>query len=136
MSDKDYHSLTAEEKNELIRNSITLMRTLTNIWGADAGILLWEKISEALGNDVKGEIFFGLITGKYMPNVVIVNTVCSDIVSMIKAIRTSTGHGLKESKDICDTIRQVGPQKIECEDAKIAANLARELIYLGCKVIY
>lgn len=136
MSDRDYVSLTAEEKHQLIHDSLCLMRTLTELWGSDAGILLWEKISEAIGNDAKGEIFFGMVTGKYMPGVVVINSASNDFVGMIKAVRNSTGVGLKEAKDLCDAVRNIGPQKINCGDRKQAEKLARELESLGCKVNY
>ena len=137
MDNKDYASLTVEEKHQLIHDSLALMRTLTELWGSHAGILLWEKISEAIGNDAKGEIFFGMMTGKYMPGVVFVKTASpTDFIQMIKDVRTATGFGLKEAKDFCDHVKNKGPQKIECGDRKTAELLARKLEAIGCEVDY
>lgn len=137
MTDKDYVSLTEEEKHQLIHDSLCLMRTLTELWGSEHGIELWEKISEAIGPDAKGEIFFGMMTGKYMPGTVLVKTASpTDFIQMIKDVRTATGVGLKEAKDFCEHVKNVGPKSIECGDRKNAELLWNKLKSIGCEVDY
>lgn len=135
MDNREFNDLTTDEKSRAVGDSIALMRTLTEIWGSDRGMELWEKISEAIGDDIKGEIFFGMIAGRYHPRALFIKTAATyNLVSMIKAIRSATGMGLKESKDLCDLVKNEGPQKLECPDSDSAKLLAKELRNLGCEV--
>ena len=93
----------AKNREHLIQTGLEFMRSITDNYGSEAGIKLWTQIAEVLDPKLKGEIFFALISGKtatcitgrtYGHN--------NDKVSVIKAIRTVSGYGLKESKDIAD----------------------------------
>lgn len=132
---KEFNNLSSEEKIKIVHVSIELMKTLTEIWGSDRGMELWEKISEALGNDIKGEIFFGMITGKYKSGSLNIKTVSTNhYVMMIKQVKTATGFGLKEAKDFCDYVKNVGPKILDCGDRDRASILAKELMEIGCEV--
>jgi len=65
---------------------------------------LWDTIATALGKDVKGEIFFAMVTGEYTSKLRLGGTV-ADRIASIKAIRTYTGLGLKEAKDLSDLMQ-------------------------------
>lgn len=97
-----------EHKVDIITSGIQFMRSITEAYGTDDGLKLWTTIADTLDPDVKGEIFFAMITGNYQ-NKLHCRISPSyfqrpDKVAMIKEIRTWTGFGLKEAKDMADAI--------------------------------
>ena len=101
-------SLPEEHKTSLITNGLHFMRAITEAYGADKGLELWEQITSVLDPDVKGQIFFAMITGQYNDRILLkgLTTMASNnAVACIKEIRTWTGLGLKDSKDIYDRLR-------------------------------
>ena len=99
-----------EHKEEVIHTGIAFMRSITLAFGAETGMELWETISSTLDPDVKGAIFFSMLTGEsgnritirdYQRNV-------NNKVAIIKAIRGCTGLGLKEAKDLSDILMGSG----------------------------
>lgn len=99
-------SLPEYHKADIITNGMHFMRAITEAYGADEGLKLWEQIASVLDPDVKGQIFFAMITGEYN-NRILLKGVEEDInvVWCIKAIRAHTGLGLKEAKDLVDRLR-------------------------------
>jgi hypothetical protein len=96
-----------EHKTAIISNGLHFMRSITEAYGADAGLELWEQIASVLDPDVKGQIFFAMITGTYNDRILLKGIGASgqnNGVSCIKEIRTWTGFGLKESKDLYDRL--------------------------------
>ena len=101
-----------EHKTAVISNGLHFMRSITEAYGADAGLELWEQITSALDPDVKGQIFFAMITGTYNDKVEIRGIQArgsNNAVACIKEIRTWSGLGLKDSKDIFDRLRNRDP---------------------------
>ena len=100
----DYNLLSIDQQAELIDNSINLMRNIVEIAGADEGTALWDQICDTMGPDVKGAILFSMLTGDAQgTHVSILSGPRQDKrVEAIKVVRTGTGLGLKEAKDIID----------------------------------
>ena len=101
-------SLPEEHKTAIISNGLHFMRSITEAYGSEQGIELWEQITSVLDPDVKGQIFFAMITGTYNDKVHLKglgNVALNNAVACIKEIRTWSGYGLKESKDIYDRLR-------------------------------
>lgn len=97
--------LPEEHKTAIISNGLHFMRSITEAYGADKGLELWEQITSVLDPEVKGQIFFAMITGTYNDRVQLkgLNMVAqNNAVACIKEIRRWTGFGLKESKDLYD----------------------------------
>jgi hypothetical protein len=97
-----------EHKVAVISNGLHFMRSITEAYGADKGLELWEQITSVLDPDVKGQIFFAMITGTYNDRILLKGVGASgqnNGVACIKEIRTWTGMGLKESKDMYDRLR-------------------------------
>jgi hypothetical protein len=97
-----------EHKTAIISNGLHFMRSITEAYGADAGLELWEQIASVLDPDVKGQIFFAMITGTYNDRILLKGIGASgrtNGVACIKEIRQWTGLGLKESKDLYDRLR-------------------------------
>lgn len=98
-----------DHATSIISNGLHFLRSITEAYGADKGLELWEQITSVLDPDVKGQIFFAMITGQYNDRITLkgVNG-GSNAVSCIKEIRQWTQYGLKESKDIYDRLRNSG----------------------------
>lgn len=97
-----------EHKTAIVSNGLHFMRSITEAYGADAGMQLWEQIADTLDPDVKGQIFFAMITGTYNDRVQLKGVAGSNnAVACIKEIRTwsTPTLGLKEAKDIYDRLR-------------------------------
>lgn len=102
-----------DHKTAIITDGIQFMRSITEAYGAEEGMKLWESITDALDPDVKGQIFFAMITGEFRNKLHIsIKTPLAgqpyNAVAAIKAIRTVTGSGLKEAKDLWDQMRDTG----------------------------
>jgi hypothetical protein len=97
-----------EHKTALITNGLHFMRAITEAYGADKGLELWEQVTSVLDPDVKGQIFFAMITGQYNDRILLkglTHYAVNNAVACIKEIRTWSGLGLKDSKDIYDRLR-------------------------------
>lgn len=102
-----------EYKQDIIQSGMGFMRSITEAYGSDEGMKLWDTIASVLDPDIKGQIFFAMLTGEY--NNIISLTSCqpgSNKVSLVKSIRTVTGMGLKEAKDICDNVLLGKPERL------------------------
>ena len=100
-------SLPEEHKTAIISNGIHFMRSITEAYGAEKGMELWEQITNVLDPEVKGQIFFAMITGTYNDRVHLKGVNHSGIqsaVACIKEIRSWSGLGLKDAKDIYDRL--------------------------------
>ena len=97
--------IPAEHKEDIIQSGINFMRSITEAYGTDEGMKLWDAIATNLDPDVKGQIFFAMLTGDYNGIVSISSHQAgSDRVWRIKSIRSVTGLGLKEAKDLSDML--------------------------------
>lgn len=102
-----------DHKDAVISNGLHFMRSITEAYGADEGMRLWETIAGTLDPDVKGQIFFAMLTGTHNNRIVLrrvgPNT---DRVARIKEIRNWTGLGLKEAKDLSDMVELGKPMSL------------------------
>ena len=80
-------------------------------YGAEKGMELWEQITDVLDPEVKGQIFFAMITGEYNDRITLKGVMgTNNAVACIKEVRNWTGFGLKEAKDTYDRLRTLGSQ--------------------------
>lgn len=97
--------IPTEYKQDVIQSGINFIRSITEAYGTDEGMKLWDNIASVLDPDVKGQIFFAMLTGEYNGVVSISSHQAgSDRVWRIKSIRAVTGLGLKEAKDLSDLL--------------------------------
>lgn len=129
--------MTDETMDMVIRDGIRFMESLTRHYGSDRGQEIWEGIGEIVGKEVKGKIFFAMITGETITDRVFFNVGTADnrgnAVPVIKAIRVATGLGLKEAKDQWDNSK-VGRGIVQCPSYDTARELIKDLRNLGCNV--
>lgn len=103
-------------KTAIISTGMHFMRSITEAYGAETGMELWEQIASVLDPDVKGQIFFAMITGKYNDRIILRGLTSSAVtarIACIKELRVWSGLGLKEAKDIVDSLAmEHGPKSI------------------------
>ena len=125
--------IPAEHKQDIIQSGINFMRSITDAYGSDEGMKLWDAIASTLDPDVKGQIFFSLLTGDYDGIITLTGySASANKVAMIKAVRSVDNRrlGLKEAKDLCDYLTSGKPQKIYI-DAKVRNSALNELRNAG-----
>ena len=119
--------IPAEHKEDIIQSCINFMRSITEAYGTDEGMKLWDTIASTLDPDVKGQIFFAMLTGEYNNIITITgHNNGADRVRMIKTIRNidKRGIGLKEAKDMSDNLSSGKPVKLEIDPSTRAMALS------------
>lgn len=128
-------AIPADHKQAIIQDGMHFMRSITECYGHEDGMKLWDQIASVLDPSVKGEIFFALLTGQHADRM---NISCEanvdNRVAQIKAIRMATGLGLKEAKDISDEMIQGKIKLITLQDPSKRANTLREFREVGIRV--
>jgi len=114
-----------ELKSDVITSGINFMRSITNCYGTDEGIKLWDTITSVLDPDIKGQIFFAMLTGEY-DNIITIHGMHpgANRIAVIKAIRTVTGLGLKEAKNLADDLFNRKSIKLTCNPKRRFSDLA------------
>ncbi len=110
-----------EHRDAIISNGLHFMRAITEAYGAEEGMRLWETIAGTLDPDVKGQIFFAMITGTYNDTIVLRRANAAGIanrVAAIKEIRNWTSLGLKEAKDASDAVESGRSVRITVKPAE------------------
>lgn len=118
----------------VIYDGVRFLESLTRHYGPEKGMELWEAFGSIMGKEVKGKVFFAMLTGQTSGRIKVEANAAqnSNAVAVIKCIRTYTGNGLKEAKDLWDLSKQkvvtieVSPDK--------AREFAKDLRALGCLV--
>jgi hypothetical protein len=123
-------AIPTEHKEPIICAGIEFMRTITECYGSEEGMKLWDAISSTLDPSVKGEIFFAMISGQYTTSLRCGGAV-ADRVASIKAIRAATGLGLKEAKDRSDEMQSGQTVTLKLQDPSKRMTAIRELRNVG-----
>lgn len=122
-----------DHKQDIVQSGINFLRSITDAYGADEGMKLWATIADTIDSDIKGAIFFAMLTGDYS-GVISVNgkTPSANKVAMIKAIRSvdSRNLGLKEAKDLSDAVDVGKIIKLQVEPSRRSSAL-QELRHAG-----
>lgn len=129
--------MTEEQEMRIITHGIQMMKVMSEIHGAEKGMEMWNTIGESLGAEIKGKIFFAMLSGTSGGSTITVKAVDKAAVQkigLIKAIRTVDirGLGLMESKllseDLIDRDKsitlQINPESYFASQ--------RELVNVGC----
>lgn len=125
--------IPVNHKERIINDGIHFMRSITECYGAEEGMKLWDQIASVLDPSVKGEIFFAMLAGNFGRTIKI-SGIVTNRVSAIKAIRTVTGLGLKEAKDRSDEMQSGRTVTIELMDGIDRSTAIRTLRETGITV--
>lgn len=103
-----------DHNNAVISTGLHFLRAITEAYGSDQGMQLWETIANTLDPDVKGQIFFAMLTGTHNDTVVVRGIQLNGIdkVKCVKEIRNWTGLGLKEAMDAYNTVHHGGTARL------------------------
>lgn len=119
--------IPAENKDDVIQSGMNFLRAITEAYGTDEGMKLWDTIASTLDPDVKGQIFFAMLTGSYTTVINISgHNIGADRVRMIKTVRNvdRRGLGLKEAKDMCDMLSSGQAIRLEVNPETRAMSLS------------
>lgn len=53
-----------ELEDEVIFDGIRFMESLSRCYGAEQAVAVWDRLGEALGTDIKHQVFFAMLTGE------------------------------------------------------------------------
>lgn len=127
--------MNEETLEKVVFDGIRFLESLINHYGADKGMEVWEAMGEAVGNEVKGRIFFAMVSNNFTSRVKFRSGNAipeGNAVAVIKTIRAYTGYGLKEAKDVWDNSKG-GIAEVQGKPDEIR-RLRMDLITLGCEV--
>lgn len=103
----------AEHRYTIIQSGMDFLRSITEAYGSEEGMKLWDTIAGTLDPDVKGSIFFAMITGNHDEFIRIPMQSVPSLITAIKAVRTvDRSLGLKECKDLVESL-EWSPIKIK-----------------------
>ena len=125
-----------ENMEMVIRDGVRFLESLTLYYGPKEGMRIWEGIGDVVGADVKGQIFFAMLTGRMSSaRVGFLQSPNSDgyAVAVIKAIRGATNMSLKEAKDVWD-LAATKRAYVDCLNNDSARALTTALKGFGCLV--
>lgn len=89
-----------DQMNVIVSDGIAFLRSITQAYGSEKGMELWDTIANTLDPSIKGKIFFSMLTGVYDNNVTMTAALPSaNKIMCIKLIRQYTGLGLSEAKN-------------------------------------
>lgn len=104
-----------EPNIKVVRAARTFIKAVCEEYGESRGLEFWDNIRKNLGEDIAGDIFFGMISDVGRSEI-LVRTIGPNKINAIKEIRTLTGWGLKESKDFTDDVEAHGPKTLRAPD--------------------
>ena len=124
----------SNDLDSVVFDGIRFLESITRYYGSEKGLELWDKMAEAFGPEVKGKIFFAMLTGQTTSRVHFSTGASHQPVWAIKAIRMATGCGLKEAKDIYD-MGKVKTVSVDVHTADDRRELIKCLRDAGCLVL-
>jgi hypothetical protein len=89
---------------EIVVTGIPFLNAITTHYGTETGFALWNKLCESMPAEVRDGIFLAMLSGQTPRTVRVKGYSGNNKIERIKAIRTVSGLGLKEAKDLDDGI--------------------------------
>ena len=132
----EFNDLDMLAQEEIVNDSINLMRSITTYFGAERSLELWTCIADTLGADVKGKVFFSMLIGDSSGDVTLVdasNVQQQQYVELIKHVRYATGMGLKDAKDAVDSARNKIPIRLQI--GPVDSRLKRSELIKKCREV-
>jgi hypothetical protein len=131
MQHTEFALLPDTTQSDLLESGMMFMKSITDAYGADTGMQLWDTIASTLDPEIKGQIFFRMLTGDGPNHLTLTNSNARSLnqfIPFIKCIRMATGLGLKEAKDIADLVEVGKSQKIKIIPTADKNAIKRELM--------
>ena len=121
--------------NDLIRSGIRFLKDLQNDLGTEKGLEVWDKLRESMGDEVAGQVLFGILRGTHSD--IRLTKIGPQKIDAIKLVRECTGMGLKEAKDLVERVeynRYPEDLVLNFLSSEQIDNYARQFEYIGCVV--
>jgi ribosomal protein L7/L12 len=126
----------SETLEDVVNDGVMFVKSLTKHYGADKAMEVWEAMNVALGEEVKGRVFFRMIEGSSASEVKFrlgdIRTNGS-VIPAIKLVREYTGDSLRDSKIAVDQ-SEFSTSTIVISDYRKRKDFIRKLRDLGGKV--
>lgn len=103
---QNWNDIEDGARRRVVEDALQLMSTITETFGANDGLIIWEKVANVLGESAKADMFFAMVTQSTdgINRTIRVDSYPYDKkVVFIKLIREFTGLGLKEAKDLSES---------------------------------
>ena len=98
-------TIASEQMAAIVSDGIAFIRSITNAYGSEEGMKLWETIADTLDPNIKGKIFFAMLTGGHDDRVTMTSIGNgADKIRCIKTIRQYTGYSLTDSKNAYESV--------------------------------
>lgn len=128
--------MTVDTLDDVINDGVIFVKSLTKHYGADKAMEVWEAMNVALGEEVKGRVFFRMIEGSSANEVKFrLGNIkqWGNLITAIKLVRQYTGYTLKEAKDLVDN-SEYAPSIITINDYRQRIEFIREITNIGAKI--
>lgn len=123
----------SDDLDSVIFDGIRFLESITRHYGPERGMEVWNKLGEAFGDEIKGKVFFAMLTGDTVGRVRFTSMNSTQAVWAIKALRTATGAGLKEAKDMYD-LAKTKTVTVDVKTPEARRELIKCLRDAGCSV--
>jgi hypothetical protein len=94
----------SENIEEIVDTGIPFLNAITTHYGTETGFALWTKLCESMPTEVRDGIFLAMLSGQSPRTVRVKGYSGNNNIERIKTLRTVSGLGLKEAKDLDDGI--------------------------------
>jgi ribosomal protein L7/L12 len=135
MLDLKFDEIDDNHADRIIGAGIEMMTAITEAYGEQKGMLVWDELANQFGDDFKGRVFLAILTGRKSEYVRVMTGAAraqGNFVALIKTIRNYTGWGLKEAKDFAD-LAETSTQQMKITIGK-RADAVRDLREHGASV--
>jgi ribosomal protein L7/L12 len=126
----------SETLEDVVNDGVMFVKSLTRHYGADKAMEVWEAMNVALGEEVKGRVFFRMIEGSSASEVKFsIGNIRTNgsVISAIKLVREYTGYSLRDSKIAVDQ-SEFSTSTIVISDYRTRKDFIRKLRDFGGKV--
>lgn len=131
--------LTSEQEASIIPAAVYFLRALTTSLGSEAGLHVWDQINATIGNDIKGKVFFAMLTGSVGTDIILrghrSGQTVTNKVEIIRAIRAVSGQGLYEAKQVADALLAGSEQRIQSQSFELRDLNVKKLWAVGIDAI-
>ena len=131
--------LTSEQEASIIPAAVYFLRALTTSLGPEVGLHVWDQINATIGNDIKGKVFFAMLTGSVGTDIILrghrSGQTVTNKVEIIRAIRAVSGQGLYEAKQVADALLAGSEQRIQSQSFELRDLNVKKLWAVGIDAI-
>lgn len=124
--------MSDKHTSQICRSAIALMRDLSSCYGPERGIELFTKLCETLGDDVKNQVFMGMLGAGYPDNSVRITSGSGNVGSAVAAMLKHAIINNIQAKTLVEQVKKNGiPQVFYCRNSSGVEIVKKELRDIG-----